>query len=188
MEIQDLECYKYPCITPVLETDLVFEKWDNVPHDIIHGVNVPGIETIGCSRRGRSSVKRDNPPTALVTVSSKSKGSWNSTRDLIVNILDRHELPTVAVEIMKDEIRRGPHKSTDVYGRPSLEREILQGPGLIGQSIAPHPSKMTSGSVGGFVKLQFSDGHWREFALTSFRCVFPMGDDEIEPQYFEGKG
>jgi hypothetical protein len=133
-------------------------------------------------------MKRNNQPTVLVTVSSKSKESWKSTRDLIVKILDRHELPTVAVEIIKDEIWRGPHRSTDIYGRPGLEREILQEPGLIGQSIAPYSTKTTSGSLKGFLKLQFSDGQWREFALTSLRCVFPVEDDGIEPQYLEGKG
>lgn len=187
-EIFDPECFKRPYMSPVLKTDLLFDKWDAVLRDIIREVNKPGIETIGCYRRGRSSEERDNPPTVLVTVNSKSKGRWNHTRDTIVNILDRHGLPMVAVEIMKDEIRRA-SKSTYFEGsrRLRLAKEILQGPAMLGESIAPHSAKTTFGSLGAFIEPQFEDGGWREFALTCFRCVYFEEDDGIEPRDPNGK-
>lgn len=43
VEIIDLECFKYPCISPVLEKELLFDKWDIVLLDIISEVDMPGI-------------------------------------------------------------------------------------------------------------------------------------------------
>jgi hypothetical protein len=180
VEIADREAFTPRIMSPVFKTDAIFAKWNLVLRDILREVDLQDMRAIGCYRRGRSSEACSNPPTVLITVNTRSSKIWKPFREQIIDILERYGLNMVAVEFAKDEIlRRGSATSK------GIDRELLQGPAMIGQSIASHSDHESSGSLGGFIQLQFK-GDWHEFALTCFHCVIPP-DDTIRPEHSSGK-
>ncbi|KAJ5578631.1 uncharacterized protein N7459_007595 [Penicillium hispanicum] len=167
VEIADPEIFKPPHISPVLKTDPIFDKWDELLNVILREINLQDIGAIGCFRRGRSTKTTDNPPTVLFTVSTKSNKSWKSSRDFVVKILDRFRLPMVAVEYVKDEIHH------TCFRNKGIDRELLKGKARIGQSLGISGDDSSSGTLGSFVELQRANGSWQPFALTCFHCVMP---------------
>jgi hypothetical protein len=66
---------------------------------------------IGCYRFGKS--HNSKAVTVIVVVDIHSARNWESTREKIVTILARSELPRVAVLILKDVIQRGIKSTVD---------------------------------------------------------------------------
>lgn len=164
VEIADPAAFEVEKYSPVLKTDAIFDKWYEVCGTILREVQLRDITTIGCWRVGRKSDTSLNPPTVVVTVSLKSTGVWKGTRETIVNILNRFNLQTVAVEIIKGEVIRSVYFSCDV----------VRGPAMLGQSLAPSGNDKSSGTLGGFIQLKSpTTGQWRTYALTCFHCVLP---------------
>lgn len=177
VEIADPQARHPPSTLPVLKSDPMYNKWDSVLHRILTDVDLTDIQLIGCYRRGRNS-GIDNPVTVLVIADVNSKKSWRITRDVITGILNRSNLPMVAVEIVKD--RRT--LSTDFHG-DGFNEELLKGRAMAGEPIAHSRNDVESGTLGGFIELQHpSTLKWSCFALTCFHVIDPrdrdIGDQE----------
>lgn len=172
VEIADPELFRPRHIFPVLKTDAVFPIWDTVRDTILNEINLVDVQMVGCYRLGKSVNLHDNPPTVLVLVSTKSNRTWKDTREVIVNILHRFNLPTVAVEICKDEIRR----SGGTAGQ--IDRTILRGPAKLGQGLGIAWKEKASGTFGGFIELKSpTTGLWRTFGITSLHWLIPEKKD-----------
>ena len=162
--------------SPVLKTDAIFGKWDAVLRDILRAISFKDICTVGCYRRGRSSI-----PTVLVLVEADSEPrSWKPTRDSIVQILNRMNLPMVAVEIVKDKIRL-------LGGGKGFNPELLNKQARPGGPIASLKRDDMSGTLGGFIEIRNPIlNKWECFALTCFHVVDPRNQD-VDDQDLPGK-
>ncbi|KAJ5355692.1 hypothetical protein N7517_010301 [Penicillium concentricum] len=95
LEIND----DYPMyMFPVLEHEEIFKKW---PHILIQVLDIheAHLVSVGCYRRGRKDAAQYNPATVLILARPWSKIDSKAFRDDVVKILDRSNLPMVAVEI-----------------------------------------------------------------------------------------
>lgn len=164
VEIADPSAFVPETVSPVLQTDEIFEKWDDVRCNIVQEIDLKDVKTIGCWRLGKSPDSHQNAPTVLVTVALKSTRTWKRTREIIITILTRFALSMVAVKIVKAEVVRS----------SSFNCDVVRGPALLGQSLSPHGNKIASGTLGGFVQLKYpKSNHWDTFGLTCFHCVLP---------------
>ncbi|KAJ6037290.1 hypothetical protein N7540_001569 [Penicillium herquei] len=154
---------------PIQKEDHITGLWSDVQHAIVSTIDIKDVISFGCYRRGRSKNVKKTIPTILVIVDSHSVKQWKTTREQIVDILDRFNYPEVAVEIVKDEIRQDPSKTGD------LNRVLLtSGMAKVGQSIAPSRNTKESWTLGGFIQLLNPDDNlWHTFGLTCYHCVVP---------------
>lgn len=105
-------------------------QWASVRVTIVDEIDLADVKAIGCYRFGKS----HNPKavTLIVIVDIHLARNWGSTRERIVTILARSELPRVAVLIFKDVIQRGIKSAVD-----TLAEESLRGPAFLGCSLGP---------------------------------------------------
>ena len=180
VEIVDGRAYASPSNFPVLTHDPIFQKWDSVLDNILQEIDLADIYTIGCYRRGRNAQPANNPPTVLILVDFKSKRHWEGTRELISGILNRFDLPMVAVEIAKDMVSRTNSIGTGFcYG-------LFSGKVKYGQPLSLRSNKATSGPLAGFIELQDSvTDQWHAYALTCFHCINPR-DEDVDPKDLRG--
>lgn len=127
------------------------------------------VSMVGCYRRGRSNDAAENPPTVVILVALHSNRDWMVTRESIVDILDRFQLPMVAVEILKDTLER----TGDSYPG-DLNSNDIKGPARIGGSLGSSEVKHSSSTFGGLIDLKCPQtGLWKMFGLTCYHCVVP---------------
>ncbi|MCJ1379323.1 hypothetical protein MMC17_002424 [Xylographa soralifera] len=133
-------------------------------------------------RRGTDSDSRKNPITISITISEDSTSDWVSVREKIVQLLDQRQLPYLAVEITRGRIDYA------VSNREFLSEKSYEIPAKMGRSIGPHDFPKSSGTLGGFVKLQNAAGQWRTFGLTCYHCVAPESMHISNRLLWEQKG
>ncbi|KAJ5888340.1 hypothetical protein N7495_008381 [Penicillium taxi] len=131
---------------------IFFRHWEPLLQTILGTVDLGGVTTIGCLRRGHHS-----HPTVLITVARYSDRNWPMFREAIIRILDEKGFVMMAVEIMRDK----------------LSERVLEGPGRPGQSLSAESVDNGSGSLGGFLSLKSQAQNWDLFALTCFHCILP---------------
>jgi len=176
VEIADPQAFRQPSMSPVLDSDPIWNKWSSVLSDILRTVELRDIQLIGCYRRGRNKGK-ENPVTILVIVNIDSQRKWRNTREIITKILDMWTLPLVAVEIIKD--RRSSLKDpVEPEAKTGFNTELLTGRAMAGGPIAHSSNDQGSGTLGGFIELQGpSTQKWTCFALTCFHVINPRDRD-----------
>ncbi|KAL2825194.1 hypothetical protein BDW59DRAFT_146585 [Aspergillus cavernicola] len=168
VEIADPEAFEATQLSPVHCTDTVFAVWDALREAILQVIDLTGVRILGCYRFGRSSTAHHNPPTVVVIVDFKSTRTWKTTREQIVDILNRIMLPSVAVAVIKDRIRRATFSP-----EADFTRKVFSSPVLPGQGLGPSDQDQVTGAFGGYVELKFPDGEWHTYGLTCFHCVVP---------------
>lgn len=177
VEIADPQVFESIKYFPVRQTDAIAPVWKEVCGTIINRLshNLKEWLTLACFRVGRSADANENPPTIVLTVSKTSTRDWQPVRDGIVEILNRRNLDSVGVLIIKDKLLfvTGP--------RPSFPYNTLTGEASVGQSLAPCNWSGGSGTFGGWVEVQDKNsGIWYPFGITFFHCVLPDGLDVLD--------
>jgi hypothetical protein len=181
VEILDPQGLHPPRTLPVLKSDPMFNKWDSVLGRILRDVDLTDIQLIGCYRRGRNS-GNENPVTVLVITDVNNQKDWRATRDMITRILELFNLPTVAVEIVRD--RKTLFKN--FRKEEGFKKRLLTGTAMAGGPIAHSRNDEGSGTLGGFIELQHpSSLKWLCYALTCFHVIDPR-DRHIGGQELEG--
>ncbi|OJJ44552.1 hypothetical protein ASPZODRAFT_134633 [Penicilliopsis zonata CBS 506.65] len=160
---------------PVLDTDQVFSHWDNLRDRILNSFNLHEWISLECYRFGKEDVSSKNPPCVVVSVKPDSSTNWTPTRDRIIAMLDEYALSSsVGVYIIPDVI----FKSIEAYipTKELLSDSAFQLEAQAGTSIGLHLPGSPSGTLGGFIELQWSGSpEWKQFGLTCFHCVYPKG-------------
>lgn len=148
--------------------------------DILQEIDLTDVYTIGCYRRGRNAEPTNNPPTVLILVNCKSERHWEATRELISRILNRFDLPMVAVEIAKDIVSRTNSRGT-VFRHQRFSARVTYG-----QYLSLQSNKDASGPLAGFIELQDPvTDKWHAYALTCFHCINPR-DENVDPKNLRG--
>ena len=153
----------------VESTHEIVPVWTDVLNLIMDIIPINEVNMIGCYRRGRSYDAAENPPTVVILVALHSNRDWRETRESIVDILDRFQLPMVAVEMLKGALER----TGDSYPG-DLNPNDIKGPARIGGSLGSSEVKHSSSTFGGFIDLKCPQtGLWKMFGLTCYHCVVP---------------
>lgn len=152
---------------PCSHRDAIFPVWGDVVETILHSTDLSGVLTIGCYRIG-SDDRNKSSPTILVGVDRKSTRDWKALREAPVHVLDRFELPDVAILLRKDtSALRQP--TTDTPSAANCTKEVN-----LGYSLCPRKEQYSRGTFGGWVELRNpKTGAWVPFGLTCTHCVIP---------------
>lgn len=183
VEIADPEAFVHGRTFPVETTHPLFNLWDRVRDSILDTIDLDDVQVVGCYRFGKSPKAVENPPTVLILVKVESTRLWRTTREQIVEILEGFGLGSVAVAIYKDRIFESVLQFSPAK---SINRRVLAGPAVIGQSLGLEGQTETSGAgggtLGGFLELlDQKSKEWRVYALTCFHCVVPrLREDDLD--------
>lgn len=173
VEIIDPKLSQRPNIHPCLPTDSIFPIWTQVSTDIFNGIDRTGVFTIGCFRIGSDYDLQKCPPTVLLGVDKNVRRDWRDLREVVVSILDRHNLTAVAVAIRKDNKMRSDGQPGDQD--PGARPENCRLDPKMGVSISPRTAHDSNGTLGGWIEVKSpTSGKWLPFALTCSHCCFPV--------------
>lgn len=173
VEIIDPKLSQRPNIHPCLPTDSIFPIWTQVGTDIFNGIDRTGVFTIGCFRIGSDYDLQKCPPTVLLGVDKNVRRDWRDLREVVVSILDRHNLTAVAVAIRKDNKMRSDGQPGDQD--PGARPENCRLDPKMGVSISPRTAHDSNGTLGGWIEVKSpTSGKWLPFALTCSHCCFPV--------------
>ncbi|KAM5472376.1 hypothetical protein MauCBS54593_002967 [Microsporum audouinii] len=103
--------------------------------------------------------------TVSLMVRFESTCIWTSIRERIIKILDNQGLYHVAVAI-----HRGSVLQTLLEPR-LLEKRDWKLPTVFGGSIGLRGSDDSSGTFGGYLELQSTDGTWQKYGITNYHCI-----------------
>lgn len=169
VEIADKEAFRLPRCSPVLATDTIFPMWDGVCQTILLSFSLREWVSLECYRYGKGDDPAKNPPTIIVSVFPHSRTNWTPVRTKIISILHEFKLWDVGVHILPDRIVRAGDGSD-----AALPDTACQQKAQAGLSLGLNLPKSGSGTLGGFVELQWQgDVAWKRFGLTCFHCVYP---------------
>ncbi|KAJ5087638.1 hypothetical protein N7456_011254 [Penicillium angulare] len=185
VEIAHNWAFTCPETWPVLREDEVFKKWDTILAILLKRLNLDGLRMISCLRRGRSSRLQDCIPTVVIIVMPGLQLHWKSMREIVVRILDEHDLGTVAVEITRDVIES---RGLENESKRGVSAKILLNSARRmthpGQSIASSMELEISGTLTGFLQLLSAHSNerqtWHTVALTCFNAIVPPSEQVPE--------
>ncbi|KAL2830833.1 hypothetical protein BDW59DRAFT_158273 [Aspergillus cavernicola] len=162
VEIMDPKLMQRPKIHPCLPSDPIFPIWTQVATDIFNGINRAGVFTVGCFRIGSDYDRHQCPPTVLLGVDRKVKRDWKQLREVVITILDRHNLHAVAVTIRKDNKIISDGDPDDTGAKVQETRSVYN----------------SQGTLGGWVDVMNpQSGDWLSFAITCSHCCFPAENE-----------
>ena len=147
----------------------ICQVWENLKSGIKEILGSTDWLAIDLLRRGISPIPTENPITIAITVSEESpKDDWNMERDALVGLLEKTNLPEVAIAIARGSIR-----TASTHDRQILPPDSYQQESMVGRSVGSARYTKESGTLGGFLELVFSDATTRLVACTCYHCVLP---------------
>lgn len=168
VEIANDEAFRPAHTFPVLKTDAVYSKWDDVCKTILGELDLTDWVLLECFRFGCEKDAEQNPPTVIVTVARDSSRKWRASRDQIISILTRFSLLDVAVVFQKGYMHRG----VGLLGR-EVPRSAWDGKAKLGVSLSSVNDPDSSATFGGYVQLQNKKGNWHKFGIACYHAVLP---------------
>ncbi|KAJ5614821.1 hypothetical protein N7528_008475 [Penicillium herquei] len=101
VEILDPRAIKPPCLWPILRDDEIFSMWNSKILPQILELDLSGVSSISCCRRGFTKDLSDSTSTISFSVCDRidNPRDWKNLRDMVCQVLDKNNIKDVAVII-----------------------------------------------------------------------------------------